>query len=107
MSDLTRCEPVLELNQVPEIYADGIGKCTPAGPNVKLQLWSWSDVNGIVQRVSVATIIRPFDSLVLSQEDVLRRVKIAHQQMLQGGAWHLIWLTAFDWYELAPLLLLH
>jgi hypothetical protein len=96
-------EQVLELGNLPEIYADGIGRVTPCGPNVKLQLWTWTEIGGVLQRVAVATIIRPFDSLVLTQDDIRQRAKLAQQRLVNSGAWHLIWFALFDWDDIVPL----
>lgn len=97
-------DQVLELNAVPEIYADGIGRIVPCGPNVKLQLWTWTELSGIMQRIAVATVIRPFDTLVLTQDEVMRRVRVARERILQSGVWHVVWLTAFAYDEWVPML---
>ena len=76
---------LLEMNAVPVIYADGIGRVTVHGTMVRVALFEYRPVNGEMRKVSVVEVIRPMESFL---PDVVRRLLMLAGDISEGAAAH-------------------
>jgi hypothetical protein len=54
---------LVELANYPEIYADGIGEVQNLGSTIRKLFYTWQKIDGVYQRVTVLSVIRPITTL--------------------------------------------
>jgi hypothetical protein len=65
---------LIEINAVPEIYSDGVGDIQVLGCNARVLFFTWQKLDGVFQRVVVASVVQPVASLGADTE-LIRHAK--------------------------------